>query len=207
MRVWRSLWAARAGSTAAEFGLLLPLLTLFLLGTIDGARYLWACNRAEKATQMGARFAVVTNMVPGGLAGYDFAIPGDLTQGDPIPATKFGGATCQSSGGAVSCTCDTGKTCPPLGTADATAFASILTRMQLFYPAITAANLVVKYQYSGLGYAGDPNGSDVAPLVVIQLRNMTFTPNLFRFFGTSTLSLPSFSTALTLEDGNGTKSN
>lgn len=207
MTVWRKLHAARAGTTAAEFAMLLPLLTLFLLGTIDGARYLWTCNRAEKATQMGARFAVVTDMVPGGLATYDFAIPGDLTQGDPIPQSKFGGATCQSSGGVVSCTCDTGATCPPLGTANATAFANILTRMKLFYPALTAANLVIKYQYSGLGYAGDPNGSDVAPLVVIQLRNLTFVPNLFRFFGSSTLSLPSFSTALTLEDGSGAKSN
>jgi hypothetical protein len=207
MKRLRTLWAAKAGTTAAEFAMLLPLLTLLLLGAIDGGRYLWACNRAEKATQMGARFAVVTDMVPGGLAGYDFAIPGDLTQGDPIPQSKFGGATCQSSGGAVSCTCDTGQTCPPLGTANATAFANILARMQLFYPALTADNLVIKYQYSGLGYAGDPNGSDVAPLVVVQLRNLTFTPNLYRFVGASTLPLPSFSTALTLEDGSGAKSN
>jgi hypothetical protein len=207
MKRLRTLWAAKAGTTAAEFAMLLPLLTLLLLGAIDGGRYLWACNRAEKATQMGARFAVVTDMVPGGLAGYDFAIPGDLTQGDPIPQSKFGGATCQSSGGVVSCTCDTGQTCPPLGTANATAFANILARMQLFYPALTADNLVIKYQYSGLGYAGDPNGSDVAPLVVVQLRNLTFTPNLYRFVGASTLPLPSFSTALTLEDGSGAKSN
>jgi len=207
MKVLRTFWAACHGSTAAEFGLVLPILSLLLIGTIDISRFLWVCNLAEKATQVGARFAVVTDIVPTGLSTYDFVGSGGLTQGDPIPQSQFGGASCSSTGGSVSCACNAGATCPALGTAKTQAFTYIVTRMQQFFPAITPANVVISYEYSGLGYAGDPHGTDVAPLVVVKLRNMTFTPNVFRFFGNTTVNLPSFATALTLEDGAGNTSN
>ena len=54
----RRLLRDRTGSGAAEFSLVLPLLILLLLGMIDTGRYMWEYNRAEKATQMGARFSV-----------------------------------------------------------------------------------------------------------------------------------------------------
>lgn len=203
MRALAKLFGDRHGSTAAEFGMVAPLLIAFLIGTIDMGRFLWECNRAEKATQMGARFAVATNMIPTGLSNYSFAVSGNLVQGDPIPSTAFGGATCSSTGGTVSCTCATGQTCPTLTPVDTAAFTNIVNRMQLFDPSIAAGNVTVGYEYSGLGFAGDPNGSDVAPLVTVKLRNLTFTPMLFRFFGASSVALPDFSAALTLEDGIG----
>lgn len=192
-----------AGSTAAEFGLVLPLLIAFMLGTVDVGRFLWTCNRAEKATQMGVRYAVATDMIPSGLATYSFATSGGIPQGNTVPQSSFGGATCQSSAGTVSCSCNTGATCPSLGTANATEFNNIVSRMQRFYPSLTADNVTVNYDYSGLGFAGDPNGSDVAPLVTIKLTGLTYAPMLFKFFGSSSVSLPSFSAALTLEDGSG----
>lgn len=203
MSVLAKLLGDRHGSTAAEFGMVTPLLIAFLIGTIDVGRFLWECNRAEKATQMGARFAVATNMVPTGLSNYSFAVSGNLVQGDPIPSSAFGGATCNSTAGTVTCTCNPGQTCPTLTPANAVAFTNIVNRMQLFNPSISAGNVTVAYEYSGLGFAGDPNGSDVAPLVTVKLRNLTFTPMLFRFFGSSSVALPDFSAALTLEDGIG----
>lgn len=191
----------RSGAGAAEFALVLPLLLLFLFGIIDVGRVMWMWNRAEKATQMGARYAVATNMVPAGLYSYSFSTQGGIPQGDPIPEGSFGGATCTSAG----CNCDTGKTCPPLGTASVTAFADIVQRMHYFLPDIQAANVVVQYGYSGLGYAGDPNGSDVAPLVTVSLTGLTFRPITFLAF--TTIPLPDFRAALTLEDGEGTFSN
>jgi len=197
----RSLMRSTEGGTAAEFGLLTPLLLSFMIGTVDLGRFLWTCNRAEKATQMGVRYAVTNDIVPSGLATYDFAIAGGIPQGDPIPLSSFGGADCNSASGTVTCTCKTGATCPPLGTANATAFNAIVTQMQRFYPSLTADNVTISYEYSGLGYAGDPNGIQVSPVVTVRLKQPTFTPILFRFFGNATVTLPAYAASLTLEDG------
>jgi len=202
----RRLIRSDTGSTAAEFGMVLPLLIMFLLGTIDVGRFLWTCNRAEKAVQMGTRYAVATDMVPAGLASYDFATPGTgstVLQGNPVPVSAFGGATCKSVSGTVTCTCYTGATCPNLGTANTTAFNNVVARMQAFYPGLSASNVVITYDNVGLGYSGDPNGSDVAPLVTVKLTGLTFAPMLFSFFQNATVSLPAFSSALTMEDGIG----
>jgi len=190
--------------------MVLPLLLILLLGVIDVGRLMWTWNRAEKATQMGVRYAVATDMVPNGLAAYSFVVSGGLTQGDAIPQSAFGGASCLVNAGAVSCSCKSGATCPsPLVSNSAnalTAFNNIVNRMRLFMPEIASSNVTVDYDYSGLGYAGDPNGSDVSPLVRVSLKQLTFRPLLFRFFA-GTITLPSFSAALTMEDGQGTTSN
>jgi Flp pilus assembly protein TadG len=201
MSAIRALLRSTHGGTAAEFGLLTPLLLSFMIGTVDLGRYLWTCNRAEKATQMGVRFAVTNDIVPNGLATYDFAVAGGIPQGDPIPLSSFGGADCNSASGTVTCACKTGATCPPLGTANATAFNAIVTQMQYFYPNATADKVTVSYEFSGLGYAGDPNGIQVSPIVTVRLKPTTFTPMLFRFFGNASISLPAYAASLTLEDG------
>lgn len=193
-------------ASAAEFALVLPLLLLFLLGMLDVGRLMWTWNRAEKATQMGVRYAVATDMVPAGLATYSFATDGGIPQGDPIPQSSFGGATCTSTGGTASCSCNSGATCPPLGTANDTAFDNIVDRMQAFLPELPDNNVTVEYGYSGLGYAGDPNGPDVAPLVSVRIVNMSFQPITLILFNAA-ITLPSFSAALTMEDGQGNVSN
>jgi Flp pilus assembly protein TadG len=48
MIAMRALLRSTGGATAAEFGLLAPLLLSFLIGTIDVGRFLWTCNRAER---------------------------------------------------------------------------------------------------------------------------------------------------------------
>lgn len=200
IRLSSRLLAASRGSTAVEFALTVPLLIILLFGIIDGGRLIYTINRAEKATQMGVRYAAATDMVPAGLATYSFVIQGGIPQGQLIPESAFGGAICTETG----CTCQPSATCPPLGTADLVAFNRIVTRMQAAMPEITASNLIVEYNYSGLGFAGDPNGSDVAPLVIVSLTGMQFQPTLT--FG-ATISLPDFRAALTLEDGTGAISN
>jgi len=205
MMAFRTLLRSTSGGTAAEFGLVVPLLLSFMIGTIDVGRFLWTCNRAEKAVQMGARYAVATDMVPSGLASYNFAAPGtgSILQGNPVPTSAFGGASCQSSGGTVPCSCYAGATCPSLGTVNSTAFNNVVTRMQAFYSGLSADNVVITYDNVGLGYSGDPNGSDVVPLVTVKLSGLTFAPMLFSFFQNATVNLPAFSSALTMEDGVG----
>ena len=97
----RRLRLDRTGSSAAEFALVLPLLILFLFGIIDGGRYLWETNKAEKATQVGARVAVVTNILSSGLS-QNYVGVGGLTQGDLIPASALGKMTCRSAGCCIS---------------------------------------------------------------------------------------------------------
>ncbi|WP_232307488.1 TadE/TadG family type IV pilus assembly protein [Sphingobium chungbukense] len=212
MRIFARLVRDDRAGSAAEFALVLPLLIIFLFGIIDVGRFMWTCNRAEKATQMGVRFAVATDMIPNGLANYSFVVSGGLTQGDPIPQSSFGGASCKISGGAVSCTCNTGATCPsPLVSNSATAltaFNNVVARMRLFMPEITSSAVKVDYDYSGLGYAGDPNGSDVAPLVKVSIlpNALAFRPITLAAFKGS-INLPAFTSALTMEDGQGTVAN
>jgi hypothetical protein len=202
----RRLGRCNSGSTAAEFALTLPLLLIFILGIIDAGRLAWEYNRTEKATQVGARVAVVTNSFPSGLVSEDYVskVVGGvtLTQGDRIPATALGDLTCTRT----ACTCATAPCPSTLGTIDTTTFDTVLLpRMQYMNPRIKAANVELHYTGSGLGYAGDPNGMQIAPIVTVKLTGMTFTPITTFLF--ASVNLPDFSTSLTAEDASGTQSN
>jgi len=187
----RSFACDRAGATAAEFAMVVPVLILFLFGMIDVGRYMWTLNQAEKATQMGVRFAVVTDPVANVL-NQDFAAAYNLVGGDAVPVGTFNAAVCTSSG---NCTVTGGAS--GANSRNATAFTSLVTWMQKFYPTITASNVWITYKNVGLGFAGDPNGPDVAALTTVELRNLTFQP-LILFGGA--LSLPPIKAMLTLED-------
>jgi hypothetical protein len=198
----------RSAAAGAEFTLVLPALILFLFGVIDTGRFMWSYNQAEKATQMGVRYAVATDLVPSGLSTYSFTGAG-VPAGTPVPSNSsagaawFASARCTSTG----CTPCSGSSavCSSIGH-DATAFTNIVTRMRSIYGPIAANNVEVEYRNVGLGYAGDPNGPDVAPLVTVRLTGMSFQPLTFMFFKTN-FTMPDFRAALTLEDGSGTGAN
>lgn len=199
----RRLRLDRSGASAAEFAMVLPLLILFLFGIIDGGRYLWEINKAEKATQAGARFAVVTDVLSSGLAAQNYVGVGGLTQGDVIPASALGQMKCGSTGCCISDGDCTGA--PAVGTFNSTNFGYIVQRMQFMKPDIAPSNVTVTYRGSGLGFAGDPNGMDIAPLVTVELTGLKFRPLVL--FNFATLDLPKFRTTLTAEDSSGTNSN
>ncbi|GAA4744774.1 hypothetical protein GCM10023264_07580 [Sphingomonas daechungensis] len=183
--------------------MVLPLLVLLLLGMIDVGRYMWMLNQVEKATQMGARMAVVTTMVPTDLAAKNFAAT--LGQGSAIPTSSFGSMQCTSNGTAASCSCI--SNCSGIATtADNTAFNRVADRMNLMANYVSRSNVTIRYENSGLGYAGDPTGSDVAPIVTVQAAGVPFRPLIFMFLG-GRLVLPTVSASLTLEDGQGNFSN
>lgn len=204
----RSLSRDNSASSAAEFALLLPLLLLLLFGIIDAGRWMWTYNEAEKATQMGARMAVVTTGIAGdSVSGTGIYSPfvgvGGLTQGDVIPASEFGKITCTST----SCTCTTSP-CPTVGAADTAAFQRIADRMRLFLPQLTDSNVTIEYSSSGLGYAGSPVLPDLSPLVTVKIG----TPTPLQFTPVTTLALismnmPAFTTTLSAEDLSGQVSN
>lgn len=201
----------RSGASAAEFALVLPLLLILIFGMIDAGRFLWETNRAEKATQVGARIAVVTEVIPGGLKAKSYL--GDtsggapLTQGDLISRAALGEIKCMRASGALSCSCATAPCPTTLTPYVGTGYSLMLQRMRYMKPDITEQNVIVRYRGSGLGYAGDPNGMQIAPLVTVELTNETFTPITTLMFGAPSYSLPNFRTTLTAEDSVGTLSN
>ena len=185
------------GASAAEFALVLPLLIVVLLGIIDVGRYMWAINRAEKAAQMGVRLAVVTDYVSSAIgASYVGSCSPALQPGDSIPPGCFTTITCSRAGSTVSCTS---------GTANAAAFNRVLARMDAIYPEISPGDLQVIYSDSGVGYAGNPSGPDVAPLVTVRLSGMRFEP--IALFSLASVALPEVRSSLTFEDGTGSQSN
>ena len=198
------------GSSAAEFALILPIFLLFLLGLIDVGRFAWSFNELEKATQIGARRAVATDIIPGnslanGLANYSFATGTEqLAQGSVVPKANFPGVHCVGTATSVNCNCKSGGTCAFSTTGDATTFDKLLSRMQQIQPSIPRTGLTIDYDWSGLGFAGDPNFPDVAPIVTVSVEGMQF-PLLF-MLGTS-VALPTSRYSMTLEDGQGTVSN
>jgi Flp pilus assembly protein TadG len=174
---------------------------IFLLGIIDAGRFMWTYNRAEKAAQMGARFAVVANPIADGI-GSSYLGVGGLTQGDAIPASDLGMMRCTDA----SCTCIT-TPCPSL-TATQTNFRNVVDQMKLFLPELQYSNVTIEYSSSGLGYAGNPNGPDISPLVTVKIgspSSIYFTP-LTGFF-LAQLPLPKFTSSLTAEDLSGSHSN
>jgi Flp pilus assembly protein TadG len=193
----RRLLNNASGASAAEFALVLPLLLLLLFGIIDVGRYMWTINRAEKAVQMGVRMAVVTDFVSSEIGdNYVGKCSTPLAGGDTIPADCFSQITCSKTGGTATCSS---------GTANTTAFDRVLTRMRLFMPELQQGNVQIIYSPSGLGYAGDPNGPDLAPLVTVRVSGMTFKPTAT--LALANVALPEVRSSLTFEDGTGSMSN
>jgi len=119
------------GSSAAEFTLVLPLFLFILLGTIELGRFAWEVNRVEKAVQIGARWAVATDLIPGGLKDYSFATTGGLPQGSVVPKNEFPDVICKGTSGGASCQC--AGSCKFGTTADQLAFNHLLKRMNEVY--------------------------------------------------------------------------
>jgi len=192
------------GASAAEFAMVVPLLVLLLFAIIDGGRFIWEYNRAEKATQVGARMAIVTDVVSTDLKAEDFVgIVADgetIDPGETIPAAALGTIVCD----AETCTCS--GACAGIGSGhNAAAFTNLVGRMQDFKPDIEAENVEVVYRGSGLGYAGDPTGMAMSPLVTVRLKDLEFVPITTLLF--ASLTMPSFATTLTAEDSVGSVSN
>jgi len=212
MSTLRALLGDRRGAGAAEFALVVPFLLLLLFGIIDGGRFLWEVNRAEKATQYGARYAIVTDVIPLAIVNDDYvgrtycqndadASADTCTAGDNFYDTNtIGQLTCTSQG----CTCVSGY-CPGGAAIEPGAFTRLVNYMKRMKPGIGESNVKVSFRGSGLGYAGDPTGMDVVPLVTVELTGVTFNPIIL--FGRAAFNIGTFATTLSAESSAGILSN
>ena len=196
------------GAGAAEFALVLPAALLILFGVIDAGNYSWQLNEYEKATQMGTRYAVVTDVLSPALetesyVGYT-CDGATLGPGDRICADALGTIVCNRAG----CTCDAATgTCPSgtLSPGDTTRYDALVAHMRQFQPRIPDDAVSVEYSGSGLGYAGDPSKPEIAPLVTVRVNDINYAPITFGPLGLS-VPLPDFSYTLTMEDAEGSES-
>ena len=205
------LWRDEAGGALVEATVLIPILFVFLLGSVDFLYAFYQWTAATKAMQVGARLAAVSDPVATGMTGTTniakSAVNGTTVfTGDPMPDFQV---TCAS--GACSCT---RGTCGGMGSYSAAAMNTLLfgrgsssctdatshytAGMCDIFPRLTAANVRIVYDQTGLGYAGRLAGP--VPTITVSLQNLTFQ---FYFLsglrGFANLAMPAFTTTITGE--------
>jgi len=203
----RRLWRDQSGGAFVEVAVLIPILFVFLLGSVDFLYAFYQWTAATKAMEVGARLAAVSDPVASGLNTIPTQVlSSSVLLGDAMPDFQV---TCAS----LACTCTRG-TCTGMGSYSATAMNTIVfgrgsascvdatsyytAGMCDIFPRITAANVRIVYDQTGLGYAGRSSGP--VPTIAVSLQNMTF-----QFFflnglrGFANLAMPPFTATVTGE--------
>lgn len=177
----------QGGAAAAEFAVILMLLIMLTFVIMDLGYALWQWNNAEKAAQFGSRLAAISTPLAPGLATFDCGNAGTVAgQSCATGGNSFGIVTCT----ATACTGSYG-----FSQAEAD---RLLARMQLIFPQMQAANLIVEYEDLQLAFHG--RGSPVAS-VTVRIVDMTFDFLIIDgLMGMGTISMPEFRTTLTTED-------
>jgi hypothetical protein len=201
----------RNGAVVVEVAVMMTIMLVFILGSIDFLFAFYQWNAAAKAVQVGTRIAATSDPVAVGLKGLSTAVAGTLAlPGGPMPNFVV---TCDGS--TASCTCSTILVCPGGGAYNAEAMNTIVfgrgssscsdatssydAGMCDIFPRITAANVVIVYAQTGLGFAGRPGGP--VPTITLSLHHLPF-----QFFflsglmGFNNMQIPALTTSITGED-------
>lgn len=192
----------RNGGVLVEATVVIPILLVFVLGSVDFLLAFFQWNLTNKAVQLGARIAAVSDPVSSDLSGMSGLGDGVLP-GQPMPAFRRECSTSDATGANGTCTGGRYSAAAMrrivFGEPDAIACANNSTGMCKLYPSITAANVTVVYAQTGLGYAGRPGGP--VPTITVSVRNLPF-----RFFflsglmGIDGINSPTMTTTITGED-------
>ncbi len=195
------------GAAAVEFAIVFGVLLVLTISLIEFALALWQWNSAEKATQLGVRYAVESNPVASAFTSYSGVTDGNFEPGQSLDTGKVAAFTVRCTN--TECTCPGG--CSAFGGNpgwDAVAFDAIALKMRGIFPRIQPANVVVEYRHVGMGFAGRLGG-DLVPIVTVELQGLTFDFLLLSFlgpmlYGATTapagFPMPSFAATLTGED-------
>lgn len=190
----------REGAVAVEFALLFVALFVITVGIIDVGAALYQWNRAEKALQQAARYAVVSDPVANDLRFFSGKTAGN-TFGDSCRDSATGGIQAYCQYGPIVCT---NTECSSYGFS-ATAFDAIFQKVQAVIPSVTPENLAVEYRATELAFVGRPGGRtgefNLVPVVTIRLRNIAYNfMVLDDLFGIGPVLMPGFTTTLVGED-------
>ncbi|MER9303490.1 TadE/TadG family type IV pilus assembly protein [Mesorhizobium sp. M0496] len=174
-----------------EAAIAMTLLLTLTLGFVDFGYALYQWNAANKAVQVGARAASISNPVVAALASAagtaDTALVGTAMPADSYSYSCTGAGVCCTGAGV--CT----------STLDQPSFDAIYNRMIVFFPRLQPANVRITYSATGLGYWGRPGGP--VPTVTVSLEGLTFQffflQGLMSF---TNITMPSMLSTVTGED-------
>ena len=206
----RLFWRDQAGAVLVETTVMMALMLIVLLGSIDFLSLLYQWNAATKAVQLGARIAAVSNPVAAGLNNLSIAVV-NATLVPPGGAMPFFEVRCDGATERCACT----GTCLGVGGYDAAAMNAVVfgrgsascgdalssytAGMCDVFERIKAANVVISYTQTGLGYAGRPGGP--APTITVEIQDLPFQffflGGLLRF---RAIAIPALRTSISAED-------
>ncbi len=222
----RKLAADRRGSISVENSIVFGLLIVLTVSLIEFSLALWQWNTAEKATELGVRYAVQSNPVATAFLNYGALTPGlGFDPGDSITTTAvlpFKLSCTTTDGVSGSCPCS-GAGCGafiaglggnPVEEFNGIAFKAIVQRMDGVFRGsdLGPQNVKIDYSHVGVGFAGRP-GMHIVPAVTVRLDGVTFDFMILSFirplmfYGseqptTSGFPMPPFTATLSGEDLN-----
>lgn len=145
-------------------------------GGMELGFYYWQANSVQQAARTGARIAATQDPVAGELSSKTW-LDGVRRTGDPLPDYLYvcDGATASCNAGTYRESAMAALIHGPDGfDPDAAACVETANRkaqgMCDFIPDLSAANVEVRYQGSGLGTAGSP--ADPQPLVTVTIKDL-----------------------------------
>lgn len=197
----------RRGAVAVEVAIVFGVLLVLTVALIEFALALWQWNSAEKATQLGVRYAVESDPVASAFASYSGVNDGGFEPGTSLTTDKVAAFCVRSTSSESTCPGGCGAFGGNPGW-DGAAFTAIVDKMRGIFPRVQAANVVVEYCHVGMGFAGRL-GADLVPTVTVELQGLTFDFLLLSFlgpmlYGATTvpagIPMPTFAATLTAED-------
>ena len=156
-----------SGAFLIEFGITFPVLILLSFGLLEFSLVVFDYQRAAEATRRGVRLAIIQEPIPN---------TANLLQDAVI--------VCTAPDGTVTCTGGS-----PSTNADAL-FAALLTEMQVAYPTLNTANIIITFSGTDVGSSGDVGG--VFPLVTLQLTGVRHDMIVGHVIGIDSVEFPDF---------------
>jgi hypothetical protein len=156
----RSFARRKDGASLAEFAMILPILLLFIFGTLEIGYLMWQFQQGEIAAKRAVRIAATRSLLaPGSIPDCGPAQPGNAVAGTECAsiADYSVWATCRGDGSG-------GGACG----ADLPAVAAEIAR---FYPRAEPGNIVIQFSGGGMGFVG--LGHPV-PVVTVRFEGVKF---------------------------------
>lgn len=173
---------SESGAVLIEVTVTLLTFLVLIFGVVEFSYIFYQWNSATKATERGARIAAVSSPVASNLATLTGLEPANNLPGSTMPSFD-----CTCNGQTKLCTGTVPTNAAACSYSESAMKTILLGRgnngtncvndarnggMCQFFPSLTQANVVVRYQYTGMGYAGRTAGP--IPTITVSLQNVRY---------------------------------